>query len=261
MIKAIFFDIDGTLLSFKTNKIPQSTIDAFAKLKNDGIKLFIATGRPLIDIKGLDALSFDGFITKNGAYCVDAERNLIYKEAIPREDVEALMNFQKEHPFPCILVTPECNALNYADEAVRDLYSLVKVPVPPATDWREVDPEQVYQITMYVNEQQEAEIMQRVLTGCQSSRWYPTFADVNKRGVSKQSGIDRMLEHHNIKLEETMAFGDGGNDIPMLKHVALGVAMGNAADNVKAVAKYVTDTVDNNGIWNALQKFIWKEQG
>jgi hydroxymethylpyrimidine pyrophosphatase-like HAD family hydrolase len=52
-----------------------------------------------------------------------------------------------------------------------------------------------------------------------------------------------------------MAFGDGGNDIPMLQHVACGIAMGNASDEVKAVAGYVTDSVDDDGLTNALRHF------
>ncbi|MDR0348571.1 MAG: HAD hydrolase family protein, partial [Tannerella sp.] len=65
----------------------------------------------------------------------------------------------------------------------------------------------------------------------------------------------RILEHYGISLSETMAFGDGGNDIPMLQHVACGIAMGNASDEVKAVAGYVTDSVDDDGLTNALRHF------
>src|SRR5699024_6608962 len=96
MVKAIFFDIDGTLLSFKTNRVPESTVRAFQRLKADGIKLFIATGRPLKDIKNLDPLSFDGFVTMNGAYCVDANHKVLYKGVIPRSDINALFQYQKE---------------------------------------------------------------------------------------------------------------------------------------------------------------------
>ena len=64
-----------------------------------------------------------------------------------------------------------------------------------------------------------------------------------------------MLDYFGISLEESMAFGDGGNDIPMLKHVGIGVAMGNAEDEVKQAADYVTDSVDENGIEKALWHF------
>ena len=64
-----------------------------------------------------------------------------------------------------------------------------------------------------------------------------------------------MLEHFNIPLECALAFGDGGNDIPMLQHVPYSVAMGNAGDHVKAAAKYVTEGVDEGGILKALERF------
>ena len=90
---------------------------------------------------------------------------------------------------------------------------------------------------------------------CESSRWYPTFTDIVCKGNSKQLGMDKIMERFGITLEETMAFGDGGNDISMLRHAGIGIAMGNANDTVKASANYVTDSVDEDGIWNALKHF------
>ena len=86
-------------------------------------------------------------------------------------------------------------------------------------------------------------------------RWHPAFVDVTAKGNTKQNGIDQIIRHFGIKLEETMAFGDGGNDISMLRHAGIGVAMGNANDNVKAVADYVTTSVDEDGIAHALEQF------
>ena len=65
----------------------------------------------------------------------------------------------------------------------------------------------------------------------------------------------KMLEHFGIPLECAMAFGDGGNDIPMLQHFPYGIAMGNSNDAVKASAAYVTADVDDAGVVKALQHF------
>ena len=94
-----------------------------------------------------------------------------------------------------------------------------------------------------------------VLPNCEATRWNPLFADVVPKGSSKAIGIDKIIEHYGFSLDETMAFGDGGNDMEMLKHVGIGVAMGNAGDEVKDVADYVTDSVDDDGVWNALVHF------
>ena len=82
MIKALFFDIDGTLVSFNTHAIPQTTIEAIAAAKAKGIRIFIATGRPAVIINNLSALQdrrlIDGYITMNGGYCFVGE-DVIYK--------------------------------------------------------------------------------------------------------------------------------------------------------------------------------------
>ena len=81
------------------------------------------------------------------------------------------------------------------------------------------------------------------------------LVDVTAKGNTKQNGIDQIIRHFGIKLEETMAFGDGGNDISMLRHAGIGVAMGNANDDVKAASNYTTTSVDEDGIANALKYF------
>ena len=86
MIKAIFFDIDGTLVSYKTHEIPQSTIEALYKLKENGIKVFIATGRGKDGLDVLNGFPFDGYITLNGQYCYIDQNNKIYENTIVKED-------------------------------------------------------------------------------------------------------------------------------------------------------------------------------
>ena len=91
--------------------------------------------------------------------------------------------------------------------------------------------------------------------GCASGRWYPTFCDITSATADKARGIRAMADYLGFDISETMAFGDGGNDRPMLCAAGIGVAMGNAVDEVKAHADYVTSTVDEDGVWNALRHF------
>lgn len=256
MIKAIFFDIDGTLKSFKTHSIPQSAIDAINEVKTKGIKVFIATGRYFKQIGDLGGLTFDGFITLNGAHCLNGENETIFTNPIPREDIEALLHYHNEvFLFPSIFITEKRELINYIDENVREISQLVAVPLSPVGQLVEADLSEVLQIDAFINSNQESEILKTVLPHCDASRWNPLFADVNVKGNSKRTGIDKFLEYYGLDLSETMAFGDGGNDLQMLKHVAMGIAMGNAGDEVKEVADYITDSVDDNGIRNALKQF------
>lgn len=256
MVKAIFFDIDGTLVSFKTHTIPQSTIEALALLREKGIKVFIATGRPYLAIDNLGGLEFDGFITLNGGYCMTAQKEVIYKNSIAAEDIESLVAYMTNGtPFPCMTVTEDEIFANYIDDNVEEILKLIEFIKPPIRDIREILGKEVFQFISFFNSDQEKWMMEHVFQNCDSTRWNPLFTDVVAKGNSKQVGMDKVLGHYGIRLSESMAFGDGGNDIPMLEHAPISVAMGNAADDVKQSASYVTDSVDENGVWNALKHF------
>lgn len=255
-IKAIFFDIDGTLVSFKTHTVPQATIDAISQLRRNGIKVFVATGRMLAMTDVLDGIEFDGYIAYNGACCVDSKKEkVIYKSAIPQDELDALVARLDDDRFPVSFMCRRNMFVNYMDDTVLDVAKLVNVAPPQVQDPHITITEDVYQLCIYVGDDKLDEIIKEVLPKCEYSRWISTFADVNLKGMSKQTGIDKMLEHFNIDLGATMAFGDGGNDISMLRHVVVGVAMGDAEDHVKASADYVTDTVDENGVVNALKHY------
>lgn len=255
MTKAIFFDIDGTLISFKTHKIPQSTIDAIKELRKKDIKVFIATGRSLSMINGIDELEFDGFITVNGAYCVDASHNLISQNLIPKSNLESLFTYLEANPLSCSLMSDKGNFINYIDETTMSLYDMVDIPLPEVKPLRECFDYDIYQLDIFMTEDREGHVMNEILPDCESARWFPTFTDVNVKNCNKGTGIDSIIEKYGIKLEETMAFGDGGNDIQMLQHAGIGIAMGNANDNVKSAADYVTRSVDADGIVTALKHF------
>jgi Cof subfamily protein (haloacid dehalogenase superfamily) len=254
MIKALFFDIDGTLVSFKTHSIPQSTIEAIDKAKEKGIKVFISTGRPKIIMNNLGALTFDGYITMNGAYCFAGADEVIYKNNIPAGDVETVVDLVKEESLSCIFVQEKkmgiCNPGRLSDEFL----SALNVPALPEMKIDDVPGLKIFQISPFISPAQEKEWMAQ-LPHCESGRWNPSFTDIVAKGNGKDRGVDEIIRHFDIALEETMAFGDGGNDISMLQHAAIGVAMGNAKENVKQVADYVTDTVDNDGILKALEHF------
>lgn len=93
------------------------------------------------------------------------------------------------------------------------------------------------------------------MTDLEFTSWFPTATDIIPRGGGKVSGIDAYLEKENIDISETMAFGDGENDIEMLQHVHIGIAMGNANESVKNVADYITEDSDKDGIYHALKHF------
>lgn len=255
MIKAVFFDIDGTLVSFNTHQIPESTMFALNALRQKGIKIFIATGRSLNQMKRQEQLpAFDGYILLNGNYCMTDKGEVIFRNNIPPKDLEQLSEFHKTHPFPVEFVYEDYETMTEKNESVEQLWANVNIPVPPVVSMQDSSRNGVFQLGIFLSPEEEtkANIIERFMPNCESMRWCDGFFDVIPKGSKKSGGMDKFISHFGIKLEETMAFGDGGNDIDMIKHAGIGVAMGNARDEVKAAADYVTTSVDDNGILNAL---------
>lgn len=257
MVKAIFFDIDGTLVSFKTHTIPDNTRQTLQQLRRQGIKLFIATGRPrMLMLDAVGDMEFDGYITLNGAHCFTSDHQDIFKRGIPREDIERLVEYHHAHPeIPFVFTAGDRWFITAIDPAVEKVAQLIEIDTPPVEPVEQALKEDVLQIMGYFDETHEKEIFDRVLQGCEPMRWYPLFTDIIARGNSKSLGIDQVLAYYGIDLQDTMAFGDGGNDIPMLRHAGIGVAMGNASPEVQAAADYITTSVDEDGITHALKHF------
>ncbi|AEM22536.1 Hydrolase 3, haloacid dehalogenase-like hydrolase [Brachyspira intermedia PWS/A] len=261
MIKAVFFDIDGTLVSFNTHKISDSSKEAIKILKDKGIKVFIASGRALFQIDNLDGLYFDGYITINGGSCLvkdNGNYKEIYRVSLDKDDLFALVDYLNKDKFPCTVITSDNLFINYTDDIIAHLYSMANVKVPESRDFNDYVPnnyDKILQLNIFVDENKEKYLMDNVLKNSKSSRWHFSFADVNSKYSGKDIGIDKIIEYYGIDLSETMAFGDGGNDIGMIKHAAIGVAMGNANENVKKIADYITDDVDNDGVYKALKHF------
>ena len=258
MTKALFFDIDGTLVSFNTHAIPASSIEAIKTARQKGIKIFIATGRPKVIINNLTALQeeglIDGYITMNGGYCF-VEDKVIYKSAIPATDVNAMVEASRQKGFPCIFVTEHSISVCQPNALVDKVFHVfLHVDTLPIKSFEEATQEAIYQMSPFITVEEEAEI-HPLIPNCELGRWFPAFIDITAKGNTKQRGIDEIIRHFGIRLEETMSFGDGGNDISMLRHAAMGVAMDNAADAVKQAADHVTASVDEDGVWKAMKHF------
>ncbi|MFI3314882.1 MAG: Cof-type HAD-IIB family hydrolase [Rikenellaceae bacterium] len=258
MIKAIFLDIDGTLVSLETHKIPASTIDALVQVKAKGIKIFIATGRHHSFINNLTEIQtlglIDGYITMNGSCCSVADK-VLFKNPIPKQDVREIAKFCEAKDCTCVFVGEhKAVVYNETTQFTSMFYDQLHVDRLPTVSLEEALELDTYQLSPFISFEDEL-VLSKQLQNCEIVRWIDQFADVGAKGNTKQLGIDKMIEHFGIELSETMAFGDGGNDITMLKHAAIGIAMGNAREDVKNAADYVTKTVDENGIAYALHHF------
>lgn len=253
--KAFFFDIDGTLVSFATHRIPESAVDAISRAHSAGHKIIISTGRPTAIITNLGQLQqrglIDAYITMNGAYCYCGDK-VLYSNPIDLPDAQTIAAFAEEQGVPCIFVGEHTMTIaGENEEAIRVFAHELAAPRLPHTDYKTPLLEPLYQITPFFTDAQQLTV-EPLLKRCEPGRWHPAFVDITARGCTKAKGVDVMLDHFGMTIDQAVAFGDGGNDVPMLKHAGLGIAMGNANDDVKSQADRVTTSVDDDGIANAL---------
>lgn len=255
MIKAIMLDVDGTLVSFETHKVPQSSIEALQKAHDNGIKIVIATGRAAGDLHEISAVPYDGVVALNGANCITRDGSVIKRLAIPKEDFKKSIEIAKEFDFPIALELDEGVYVNRMTPTVEQLAKIVEHPIPPVADIEEIfDKKECCQLCFYFDYETEQKVMP-LLPNLHATRWHFSFADINVAGVCKASGLSAFAEYYGIEVSEIMACGDGGNDISMLKAAGVGVAMGGASDAVKSAADFVADTVENDGLYKALKHF------
>lgn len=255
--KAIFFDIDGTIQTHtSTPTIPDSTRVAFNELRANGVKLFIATGRPknsLEEFLNLVDFDFDGWVTMNGQYCFIGD-TVIRSATISREELKKAVSFFDENNIGCVIA--ELDDIYKTNNAICHLHEPIKC-ISGNELIQRIDENDVYQLMVYLEENKDISLeseMFDLIPNCKSARWISSFIDVIPLSGGKSKGILSILEYYGIQIEESMAFGDGGNDIDMLTFVGKGIAMGNANEFVKSKADYVTDDITNDGIYNALKK-------
>lgn len=257
MIKIIFFDIDGTLVQLGKNEMTQKVKNTLIRLQNEGIKLFIATGRPLFEVPKFEGITFDGIVSFNGSYCI-SNNHVIHQNVIDKEDVKTVIqNASKLGHFVQISGKDRMLANGY-EENLEKYFKLAKQNLYVSSDFDNLVNDDVYQMVAAVKEEEYEQILKDTKS-LKIVSWWSEACDIIPKASGKANAIHKILEYYGYTVKESMAFGDGGNDKDMLEAVGMGIAMGNAIDEVKTIADYVCDTVDNDGICEAIDKFILKK--
>ena len=260
MKKAVFFDIDGTLidcingLTDITHRVKQ----AIRILQTNGFYAFIATGRPYAFLsEALLNFGFDGFVLTNGAQ-VTVKDKLIYKEPIDKDFVKEIVNNFEELNIQYIL---QGQIYSYMKEKCKEFYSFYdSFSISRQYLKSDYDIENIatYKIEMLCNDKKSVDYC--LSLGNDNYDYIHNVKDnsfeLYSKKNTKATGILKALAYLNISIENSYAFGDGKNDIEMLSTVGYGIAMGNASDEVKSYAKKVTDTVHNDGIALEIEKFM-----
>ena len=250
MIKTAFFDIDGTLVSFLTHQVSEGTVRAFDRLHRQGIRTFISTGRPECLIPPMP-VTFDGYVTMNGGYCFMGDR-VLYKNPIPLAEADRWLRYVMDNNLCTMVFTEHEMFVNtYDDPVANALCDEIKFQMPPLLPLEEMYGREAYQFIGVMDASRDAEV-ENSLPHCRLPRWHSLFTDIINVDNSKAVGIESILRHLGVGREECICFGDGANDIEMLEYCGIGVAMGNAPEEVRSHADYVTTSVDDEGIEQAL---------
>ncbi|PRR82162.1 HAD family hydrolase [Clostridium vincentii] len=260
MKRAIFFDVDGTLLDCLNgiSDITPRVKKSIRELQANGDYVFIATGRPYAFMsEALLNFGFDGFVLTNGSQ-VTIKDKLIYNDPINKDFVKELVNNFERLSLQYIL---QGKLHSYMKENCRELYSffdscsISRKYIESVYDIENVD---TYKIEMLCKNKKDVSYCLSLANSnydCIQDLERDHFEFYSKRNT-KATGILKALDYLNIDIENSYAFGDGTNDIEMLSTVGCGIAMGNASDEVKSYAKKVTDTVHNDGVALGIEAFI-----
>ena len=261
MIKAAFFDIDGTLLSFRTHRVSDGTVRAFDRLHRAGVHTFISSGRPMMLTPSMP-LSFEAYITMNGALVQTApvatkadSPNILYSNPIDEADKQAWLDYAEQNRICTMLFTADAIYLTMPNETGMLLHNQLDIALPPVSTIDEMRRHEAFQIIAILPPDSDDEVA-ALLPHCRLPRWHPLFTDIVAAGNSKAAGMDAVCRRFGIDRADTIAFGDGANDIEMLQWAGTGIAMGNAAQQVKDAADMVTASVDDEGIEQAINMLL-----
>ncbi|MFT8392028.1 MAG: Cof-type HAD-IIB family hydrolase [Sporolactobacillus sp.] len=255
-IKIVFFDIDSTLYDYD-KKVPESTEEALQALKKKGVLTVIATGRAPFMFRDLrERLGITSFVSFNGSYVV-YKQEPIYKRALPQSTLTLLQKEASARSQRLVFMSEHTMVSDgVLDAKAQAGIASLKLGRPfPSVDPDFYRQTAVYQgLLFYEDGQDHAYLDQQGLATLDYIRWHRYAVDVIPKNGSKAFGISKLLEKLNVSREQIAAFGDGPNDVEMLRFAGVGVAMGNAVDAARKAADEVTRPVDQDGIYYGLKQ-------
>ena len=274
MGKIIFIDVDGTLVDYE-NHLPESAVKAIRQARKNGHKVYICTGRSKAEVyPPLWEIGLDGMIGGNGSY-VESEGVVVMHQLITLEQCKHIVDWLHERKLEFYL---ESNNGLFASEHFEEegepvIQEYSKRKGKENADKitvREVFPDMIFGGELYRDDVNKVSFILRSyqdhldsiqeFPDLQPGTWggkgeITLFGDLGVTDITKAHAIDQLLNYLGAKREDTIDFGDAKVDIPMLEYCHIGVAMGSGGDEIKAMADYITDDVDQDGLYHAFVHF------
>lgn len=264
-IKLIAIDIDGTLVNDQ-KQLTQTTIDTITRARQQGIKVVLCTGRPITGVhQYLEALNITGdeeyVVTFNGSLAQSISGNILVDHNITLQDYIDLETTARRSQIHFHMETKD-----YIYTANRDIspYTvaeafLVRMPIRFRMP-EEINDDLTIAKGMFVDEPARLTDFINHFPDSLKERFYvvqsePYFFEAMNKQASKGNAVRELAEQLGFTAENVMAIGDQGNDLTMVDYAGTGVAMGNAIDNLKDIAQFVTKTNEDDGVAYAIEKF------
>lgn len=269
--RAIFLDVDGTLAGWD-GRVPASAVDAVRAARAAGHLVFVCTGRSRAELwPDLLDIGFDGLIGASGAF-VQVGEELVAHRGIPEADLRFALDWFGGHATDVVL---QADDVIIAPPHVRDrmresvlamagdLEGFARGPFSFIDRVRVDGDRSGVQVTklIYLGSPVPIDEVRAALAGrfdvvpSSVEAFGPGCGEVTVAGLDKAAGLDAVVAHLGLDHADTIAIGDSWNDFTLLRHAALGIAMGNAPDGIKAAADVVTGHVDDDGLHAAFVEF------
>ncbi len=271
MYKLVAIDLDGTLVTDE-KELTKKTIEVIKEASKKGVKIMISSGRSFYRLeKFIDALDLrqenQCTICFNGAIIVEnMTKEVIYSKNLDGKEVEELIELGKTLELPIMIYARDIQYVEKVPEVVQKNKKNLKGMHLEVVNFKKLDftKEQhyIYKICFIdkpeVIIEKRKQIPQKLLEKYEMTSSVPEYLEIVKKGIKKSEAIKFVMQQYDIKQEEVMTIGDGENDVEMLHFAGLGIAMENATDDVKSFANDVTTSNNQDGVANAIEKYILK---
>ena len=262
MKKYIFLDVDGTLLDHNTKTIPQSAIDAIHQAHNNGHKIYLCSGRTILEMEPFMHLPLDGYICAAGGQ-IHQNGQIIYDYTFKDEDVDKLLQFSTQHN---LHIKVETDHGSYLDDVTYDIFTrYFNFTEQQMDDYHfyhykeKVD--RVGKMSLFYQDESIVQILENEFKEYsfpkipvkKEGMYYPAV-ECSHKTINKGNAVKIVMEYNQQDMSQTIGIGDSLNDIELIKTCAVGIAMGNAIEDIKAIADDITTSVDEDGIYNAFIK-------
>ncbi|MFP4286359.1 MAG: Cof-type HAD-IIB family hydrolase [Candidatus Izemoplasmataceae bacterium] len=250
----VFFDIDHTIYDPIKKEVPISTQLAFKKLKaRKDVLIAIATGRAFYMLDVIECLKpyIDIYITINGQLIL-YDNVIIHEEAMKDDAIIKVLKVLKENDLVYGYYGKDTQLISDLSPYAITMYEKANMPIPKTIEAVEKNLA-IYQLWAFSPKHTTKKI-QDALSDFLVVPWLSDGFDILMPSKTKKEGVQFVLDYFSLDVNQAVCFGDSDNDLEMLQYIPCSIAMGNSKAHIKRIAKHVTQSYDQQGIYNALVK-------